>query len=60
VGLSPFVRIAPAAASFARSLPPQPRPWEAQFIENNLGRAWFTEKQKAVIDRLRTKWQSRL
>ena len=32
--------------------------WEAQFIESNLGRAWFTEKQKAVIDRLRTKYQS--
>ena len=34
--------------------------WEAQFIESNLGRAWFTERQKAVIDRLWTKYQSRL
>ena len=33
--------------------------WEAQFIESNLGRAWFTERQKAVIDQLRTKYQSR-
>ena len=30
--------------------------WEAQFIESNLGRAWFTEKQKSVIDQLRTKY----
>ena len=34
-------------------------PWEAQFIDSNLGRACFTEKQKAVIDQLRTKYQSR-
>ena len=32
--------------------------WEAQFIHSNLGRAWFTEKQRAVIDQLRTKYQS--
>jgi hypothetical protein len=32
--------------------------WEAQFIESNLGRAWFTERQKAVIEQLRTKYQS--
>jgi hypothetical protein len=34
--------------------------WEAQFLRGTLGRAWFTEKQKAVIDRLRLKYQSQL
>ena len=28
-------------------------------IELVLARAWFTEKQKAVIDQLRTKYRSR-
>ena len=30
--------------------------WETQFIESNLWRARFTERQKAVIDQLRTKY----
>jgi hypothetical protein len=34
--------------------------WETQFIDSNLGRIWFTQKQKAVIDKLRTKYQFRL
>ena len=34
--------------------------WEAQFIASNLGRACFTEKQKAVIERLRARYQSRI
>jgi hypothetical protein len=33
--------------------------WEAQFVRGNRWRAWFTEKQKVVIDQLRTKYQSR-
>jgi hypothetical protein len=33
--------------------------WEAQFVRGNLWRACFTEKQKTVIDQLRTKYQSR-
>jgi hypothetical protein len=33
--------------------------WEAQFVRVNLWRACFTEKQKTVIDQLRTKYQSR-
>jgi hypothetical protein len=33
---------------------------EAQFVRGNLWRACFTEKQKAVIDKLRMKYQSRL
>lgn len=33
--------------------------WEARVVESNLPCAWFTERQKAVIDRLRPKYQSR-
>ena len=33
--------------------------WEAQFVRSNLWRACFTEKQKTVIDQLRTKYQFR-
>jgi len=34
--------------------------WEAQFLRGTLGRAWFTEKQRAVIDRLRLMYESQL
>ena len=30
--------------------------WEAQFIESNLGRTAFTDKQREVIDRMHRKY----
>jgi len=52
-----------ARAEFLRRLAGAPlavTSWEALFITSNIGRVCFTEKQKAVIDGLRAKYQSRL
>jgi hypothetical protein len=34
--------------------------WEAEFLESNLGREKFSDKQRAVIERMKTKYQDKL
>ena len=34
--------------------------FESEFLESNLDRIWFSEKQRAVIDRMREKYESEL
>jgi hypothetical protein len=34
--------------------------WESEFIETNISRTSFSEKQRAAIDHMREKYQDRL